>query len=317
MNFSDIINNAVAQVSATICEPKPRPRFVLPISTEDATTLLTQAYRAEVELRDCVYMNDQGTTTRLAAIGRWLTKPERKPWLLLYGATPGTGKSTTARAIARMINALYESLLNSIDAAVKALERQTTEHVSKMENPWPEHLRNITCYDDLKRRKEWRDAHPEEDKLIGEYETEKQEVIAAYKAPYLAGINKAQEQAAVLSGILPEYATAQGIADLVKEKNFGEYNRLTLAPFLIIDDIGTEPVAVKDFGNEVLPITELILKRYDKRLPTIITTNLPQSTDPRPGLKEVSIRAIYGIRVLDRLNEISDKLSYNGDSFRK
>lgn len=315
MNFSEIINNAVAQVSATLAEPKPRPRFAYPISAENAALLLAQAYRVEVENRGYSYTPNEATSKRLAAVGRWLTDGSRKPSLLLYGATPGTGKTTTARAVKRMAQALHASFEDRIKSAEETLRLQTAEKFAAWVVPWPEGLGTVASNYDIQRRRAWREAHPEEAEIIDQKENERTAAIAAWRAPFEAEIQKARTQAETFGNILPEYITAQGLADLVRAKRFEDYNRLIAAPFLIVDDIGTEPLAVKDFGNEVLPFTELFLKRYDSRRPTIITSNLPLTAEAR-GDKEVSIRGIYGPRVLDRLNEICDKLPYSGNSFR-
>lgn len=319
MNFNDIISNAVAQVSATLAPPRPCPRFSYPISAETAATLLLQAYRAEVETRGYTYTPNEETSRRLAAVGRWLTDTSRKPSLLLYGANPGTGKTTTARAVKRMAQALHASLLDGISAAEESLRIKAAEHFAGWVVPWPEGLQKVSCYEDIKRRQAWRETHPEEAEILDQKDSEKAAAIVAWRAPFEAEIEKARTQAATLKTILPEYVTAQGLADMIRAKRFEDYNRLTSCPFLIIDDIGTEPVAVKDFGNEVLPFTELFLKRYDTRRPTIITSNLPQTAEVnKPGEKEVSIRGLYGARVLDRLNEICDKLPYGGiNSFRR
>lgn len=317
MNFNDIINNAVAQVSATLCENKPRPRFAYPISAENAAALLAQAYRVEVENRGYSYTPDEATSRRLASVGRWLTDASRKPSLLLYGAMPGTGKTTTARAIKRMAHTLHTFLADGISAAEEMLRKETSEQFAGWVIPWPEGLGTVASHADIKRRSAWREAHPEEAEIIDQKEAEKTAAIVAWQAPKKAEIERARAEAERFRLLLPGYITAQGLADLVRAKRFEEYNRFIAAPFLIIDDIGTEPVAVKDFGNEVLPFTELFYKRYDNRLPTIITSNLPLSVEVRrEGDKEVSIRGIYGARVLDRLNEICDKLPFSGGSFR-
>ncbi len=317
MNFNEIINSAVAQVSAKLGENNPRPRFVYPISAENAATLLAHAYRVEVENRGYSYTPNEDTNRRLAAVGRWLTDASRKPSLLLYGATPGTGKTTTARAIMRMAHTLYASLRDGISAAEETLRKETSEQFAGWVIPWPEGLGTVASHADIKRRFAWREAHPEEAERIDQKEAEKTAAIVAWQEPRKAEIDKAKAEAERFTLLLPKYITAQGLADLVRAKRFDDYNRLIAAPFLIIDDMGTEPVAVKDFGNEVLPFTELFYKRYDNRLPTIITSNLPLSVEVRrEGDKEVSIRGIYGARVLDRLNEICDKLPFSGGSFR-
>ena len=46
-----------------------------------------------------------------------------------------------------------------------------------------------------------------------------------------------------------------------------------------IDDLGTEPSEVSDYGNVYTPVIDLLTKRYEEQLFTIITTNLtPQRT---------------------------------------
>ena len=45
------------------------------------------------------------------------------------------------------------------------------------------------------------------------------------------------------------------------------------------DDLGTEPSEVSDYGNVYTPVIDLLTKRYEEQLFTIITTNLtPQRT---------------------------------------
>ena len=46
-----------------------------------------------------------------------------------------------------------------------------------------------------------------------------------------------------------------------------------------LDDLGTEPSEVLDYGNVYTPVIDLLTKRYEEQLFTIITTNLtPQRT---------------------------------------
>ena len=158
----------------------------------------------------------------------------------------------------------------------------------------------------MKKRREWREQHPEEAAIIEEKEAEKRAAVEAWRKPFESDIEAAQARADNLSRILPRYITAQALADMIKGQDYRGFNTAVAAPFLILDDIGTEPVAVKDFGNEVLPVTELLLKRYDARGPMIITTNL----------SEPAIADTYGPRIMDRLNEICDKIQYGGNSYR-
>lgn len=110
--------------------------------------------------------------------------------------------------------------------------------------------------------------------------------------------------------IVPDFTTALDIAKMAKE-NREEFDRLCRSKFLIVDDIGTEPKRVNSYGTEYLPIAELIQRRYDSSLPTIITTNLGdaeiEGTPQFPG---------YGQRTMDRLNEMCEKIPYGARSFR-
>ena len=73
-----------------------------------------------------------------------------------------------------------------------------------------------------------------------------------------------------------------------------------------IDDLGTEPQEVMDFGNVVTPVIDLLTKRYDEQLFTIITTNLTPK----------QIRKHYGDRIADRLNEMVEKIVFNNGTYR-
>lgn len=104
--------------------------------------------------------------------------------------------------------------------------------------------------------------------------------------------------------------TAQEITDAArrsKEDRTDEYYAIKRSSFLIIDDLGCEPVEVKNFGTSVTPVTDIIYERYSAMKPTIITTNL----DTR------QIRSEYNERVADRLNEICRVIGYKNESYRK
>lgn len=105
---------------------------------------------------------------------------------------------------------------------------------------------------------------------------------------------------------VPYYITALEIATMALNDR-KSYDNIVSCPYLIIDDIGTELLSVKEYGNEILPITELIYKRYNDMLPTVITTNL--------SLSAISER--YGARVYDRLVEMCEKIPFLGKSHRK
>lgn len=75
------------------------------------------------------------------------------------------------------------------------------------------------------------------------------------------------------------------------------------------DDLGSETVPSKRFGEEKNVMAEIIMNRYDNKLPyhdTHITTNLlPEEVENR-----------YGSRVRDRLREMFNLITFEGKSRR-
>lgn len=98
---------------------------------------------------------------------------------------------------------------------------------------------------------------------------------------------------------------AKYIAHLCKN-NYDAYRRLISVDMLGIDDLGTEPSEVMDYGNVYTPVIDLLTKRYDEQLFTIITTNL---TPPQ-------IREHYDDRIADRLNEMVEKIVFKNGTYR-
>ena len=95
------------------------------------------------------------------------------------------------------------------------------------------------------------------------------------------------------------------IAQLCKT-NHTKYLELAQDDMLAIDDLGTEPVEIMDYGNIMTPVIDLLTKRYEAQLFTIVTTNL----DPK------DIRKRYGDRIADRLNEMMAKIVYRNSTYR-
>lgn len=85
------------------------------------------------------------------------------------------------------------------------------------------------------------------------------------------------------------------------------FKNLVKSKLLFIDDLGEEPVTIKNYGNETSPLVELIYHRYDKQLFTVLTTNLTTE----------EFRSNYGVRVEDRMAEMFDRIYYNIPSFRR
>lgn len=84
------------------------------------------------------------------------------------------------------------------------------------------------------------------------------------------------------------------------------YNKLCYERMLAIDDLGCEPLEVQCYGNIYTPIIDLLTRRYDRQLFTVVTTNLtPQEIRPR-----------YGDRLADRFNEMMRCMVFKNDSYR-
>ena len=84
------------------------------------------------------------------------------------------------------------------------------------------------------------------------------------------------------------------------------YDEFKKADYLFLDDLGTESAKCKDYGVDYTPLPELLYERYEKQRVTIISTNL---SDDR-------LLAWYGKRVVDRFQEMCDKVVFLGDSYR-
>ncbi len=88
--------------------------------------------------------------------------------------------------------------------------------------------------------------------------------------------------------------------------DYPAFLRLAQKEMLGIDDLGTEPQEIMDFGNLLTPIVDLLSKRYEDQLFTIITTNLTPK----------QIREHYGDRIADRLNEMMEKIVFTNGTYR-
>lgn len=91
------------------------------------------------------------------------------------------------------------------------------------------------------------------------------------------------------------------------EKSTRNYRRVKESEMLFIDDFGTEANVVKSWGNEFMPLIDILQYRYENQLFTIITTNLDKA----------AIRDVYGNRIADRFNEMFNRMGYENLSYRK
>lgn len=98
---------------------------------------------------------------------------------------------------------------------------------------------------------------------------------------------------------------ARSLAMLCKN-DYAEFQRISRLRMLAIDDLGTEPLEVFDYGNTMTPMVDLLLERYDKRLFTIISTNLLPD----------QIHGKYGERIMDRMTEMMQGVVFRNPTYR-
>lgn len=90
------------------------------------------------------------------------------------------------------------------------------------------------------------------------------------------------------------------------KSNYEDWKRLMYQDLLAIDDLGTEPREVMDYGNIINPTVDILTRRYENQLFTIISTNL---TPP-------DFSQVYGERIADRMREMMEKIPFNNSSYR-
>lgn len=92
--------------------------------------------------------------------------------------------------------------------------------------------------------------------------------------------------------------------------NYG-YNRPVNKKDIAVDDLGTEPIRVMSYGNELAVMASFVSHRYNlwinRKIKTHITTNL--------SMHEIEDR--YGLRVYDRLMEMCEIIVMTGESKRR
>lgn len=104
-------------------------------------------------------------------------------------------------------------------------------------------------------------------------------------------------------GIVPALEVAQTYTQS-PETFDSDCRRLILG----IDDLGSEETQVRNYGNAIRPIEEMIFRRYaDRKTLTIVTTNLTAA----------QLREKYSARFYDRMREMMQPLAINLESLRK
>ena len=89
--------------------------------------------------------------------------------------------------------------------------------------------------------------------------------------------------------------------------NNNDWRNVMRYQLMIVDNLGTEPREVMEFGNVYTPLIDLITTRYEEQLYTIFTTNLTPA----------QLEEKYGKRIVDRLNEMVEKVVFENESYRR
>ena len=92
----------------------------------------------------------------------------------------------------------------------------------------------------------------------------------------------------------------------VAKDDYKSFKALCKQEMLAIDDLGTEPAEVLDYGNVLNPAIELLSSRYTDQLFTVVTTNLTPK----------QIREHYGDRIADRFNEMFERIVFDNSTYR-
>lgn len=97
--------------------------------------------------------------------------------------------------------------------------------------------------------------------------------------------------------------------DIINARNLGDGNKTWQK--LGIDELGIEPIEVQAYGNITTPSIDALTYRYDRRLPTFVTTNLAQRSEDGETLRQR-----YGDRLADRFNEMFKVIAFYNQSYR-
>ena len=79
--------------------------YKIPCNPNETENLIASAIDAVVTRKNCKFIKDEGFSERIKRISEWMVDCPDK-WLFMHGLV-GTGKSTTADALALMINSAF------------------------------------------------------------------------------------------------------------------------------------------------------------------------------------------------------------------
>ena len=103
----------------------------------------------------------------------------------------------------------------------------------------------------------------------------------------------------------PTFLTARELAEISRDKN--SFRIVKNTKYLFIDDLGAEPVEISNYGNFVYPYIDVLEYRYNRLLPTFISSNFNASDLCNKYESE---------RVKDRMKEMFQIISFKEESFR-
>ena len=103
----------------------------------------------------------------------------------------------------------------------------------------------------------------------------------------------------------PTFLTARELAEISRDKN--SFRIVKNTKYLFIDDLGAEPVEISNYGNFIYPYIDVLEYRYDRLLPTFISSNFNASDLCNKYESE---------RVKDRMKEMFQIISFKEESFR-
>ena len=89
--------------------------------------------------------------------------------------------------------------------------------------------------------------------------------------------------------------------------NYNDWRNVMRYQLMIVNELGTEPREVMELGNVYTPLIDLITTRYEEQLYTIFTTNLTPA----------QLEKKYVKRIVDRLNEMVEKVVFENESYRR
>lgn len=300
-----------------ILEPKvednanPASRWFIPFPQNFISALLSEAYVREVRSRGYELQDSESIMKKIHAVSRWLTDASRKPFLLLYGENPGTGKTTLAKAIYRVVKEEIPDIKKRLQHAVYvegglrySVRKRADERIKEI---LPAEF--VELFPDVQSSQELYFSREMWLKLRDYPEIYNQVAIIVRKREN--AVNAIHRK---LDSIQIErfeknpihFTSSQKIVESA-EKGGRDSLRWYEGSFLFMDDVGAEAKEAFYMGNRILPVVEILLERYDHRNITVITSNLSDS----------GIADMYGARVADRLNEVADKIAFMGESYRK